>query len=441
VVTQRIIARFWAPLAATWLMMAVEGPFIAAVIARQGDAKLNLAAFGVAFALGMVVESPIIMVMSAATALVRDRGTLVALRRFVYLANVVITAVMVVLLLPPVFRWLTSTLLGLAPTVARLTYGATALLLPWPAAIGYRRFYQGVLISRGLTRRVAYGTVVRLSTMAGTALSLLLATGLPGAWVGCAALAAGGLPEAAASRVWAASSIAHFVAIGGGGTQPSMRALLAFYLPLALTSVLGLAVNPMVTFFMGHAASPLESLAVLPVVTGLVFVFRSAALALQEVGIALLGERCEGLRPLSRFALALGVGTAASLAVVAFTPVGGVWFTSVAGLSAELAAFATVPLCLLALMPGLETMLSFERALLVNARRTRFITTATGIEVAVIAVALGMLVGWAGWVGAVAAATALLLGRLSSITFLLGPARAACRLPGNETGVESAHAC
>ena len=42
--------RFWLPLAATWLMMAAEGPTLTAVIARLADPKLNLAAFGVTWA-------------------------------------------------------------------------------------------------------------------------------------------------------------------------------------------------------------------------------------------------------------------------------------------------------------------------------------------------------------------------------------------------------
>ena len=55
---------------------------------------------------------------------------------------------------------------------------ATAILIPWPAAIGYRRFYQGILVRHGLTRRVAYGTVVRLTSMSVTAPSLALTTSL-----------------------------------------------------------------------------------------------------------------------------------------------------------------------------------------------------------------------------------------------------------------------
>ena len=71
--TARRILRFWLPLEATWLMMAAEGPFLAAVIARLPAAKENLAAFGVATALAWIVESPIIMMLSASNALVRDK--------------------------------------------------------------------------------------------------------------------------------------------------------------------------------------------------------------------------------------------------------------------------------------------------------------------------------------------------------------------------------
>ena len=69
--TQRQILFFWAPLAATWLMMGVEGPYLAAVIARLPDPKFNLAAHGVAYAFALLVEAPVIMLMSATTALVR----------------------------------------------------------------------------------------------------------------------------------------------------------------------------------------------------------------------------------------------------------------------------------------------------------------------------------------------------------------------------------
>lgn len=137
---------FWLPLAATWLMMAVEGPFLSAIIARLADPTLNLASYGVAFSVALLVEAPIIMVMSATTALVRDRASMATMKRFVYVLSAVITLIMAGLTLPPIFSFLAQGIIRLPPDVAHLSHLACIALIPWPGAIGYRRFYQGILI-------------------------------------------------------------------------------------------------------------------------------------------------------------------------------------------------------------------------------------------------------------------------------------------------------
>ena len=421
--TLRRIFLFWAPLAATWLMMSVEGPFLAAVIARLGEAKFNLAAYGVAFSFALLIESPIIMMMSAATALVGDRGSFLALRRFAYALNALITALMGVLLLPPVFRFVAETLIGLPREVASLTHVAVAILLPWPAAIGYRRFYQGILIRHNLTRRVAYGTVVRVLGMTVTALSLYAFTKLPGAWVGAAALSAGVTMEAIASRFMARIVVKDLMR--GSGKMPgpplTTRAIVRFYTPLAMTSLLTMGVNPLVTFFLGRSRSGLESLAVMPVVASLVFAFRSGGVAYQEVGIALLGDSREGFAPLRRFAWILAAVTSGVLALVAFSPLAVGWLHTVSGLSMEMTRFALMPLRVLWLMPALEVVLSFQRSVLVHARRTPLITWATAVEVGGILAALAVGIGALDLVGALAAAVAVLAGRLGANLFLFGP--------------------
>ena len=111
--TQGRIFRFWLPLAATWLMMAVEGPFLAAVIARLTEPTYNLAAYGVAFSLALVVEAPVIMLMSAATALARNRLSYLRLRRFTHGLNAGVTLAMGVALLPPIFDVIAYSLIQL----------------------------------------------------------------------------------------------------------------------------------------------------------------------------------------------------------------------------------------------------------------------------------------------------------------------------------------
>jgi len=418
--TRRKIVIFWLPLFSTWLMMGVEGPFIAAVIARLAEAKFNLAAFGVAFSLGMFFESPIIMMLSAANVLVKDRRSYLKLRRFNNLLNLLITLAMLLVLLPPIFYWLTEGLIGLPPAVARLTRQATLLLLPWPAAIGYRRFYQGILIGNHLPRRVAYGTVVRLVAMAATALLLYLFSGLPGACVGTAALTTGVLAEALASRVMAGPLVRKLLAMpqAAGARVLANRELAAFYFPLALTSLLGLAVHPMMSFFLGKGRLPIESLAVLPVVNSLAFVFRSAGLSFQEAAIALLkkGEQSRG--KLRQFAWLLGGASSGLLVLIAFSPLVNWWFRDVSGLSAELAALAVVPIRIFAVIPALEVLLAFQRARFVVGQNTRPITLATALEVAIIALALLLAVSVTSLVGVTAAALAAMSGRICAVAYL-----------------------
>src|SRR5690606_12568760 len=196
---------------------------------------------------------------------------------------------------------------------------------------------------------------------------------LPGAWVGALALSAGVVVEAAAARMMAAGVIARLTAgaarpavpppeppgppeaesgaeAGSGGeevagaeaaartlvdrgesalrrTGAAARALrrrvaasgygeiARFCFPLALTSLIGLTVQPMLTFFMGRAVLPIESLAVFPVVHALSFLFRAPGLAFQEVVIALSGKRLENIVPLRRFGVGLGLALSGLLAL------------------------------------------------------------------------------------------------------------------------------
>ena len=241
--TYRQIFTFWLPLAGTWLMMAVEGPYLAAIIARLAQPTENLAAFGVAFAFAIIIEAPVIMLMAAATALVRDRHSYLALRRFAYGLSALLTGVQVVAVLPPVFSWIADTLVGLPPDVARLAHQGLAIMLPWPFAIGYRRFRQGLLISHNLTRRVAYGTMLRLVTMSVVALVASRVPSLQGVHIGATALAIGVVVEAVASR-WMSRELVSMLLDGRldrpGTPRLTLRAIASFYLPLALTLVLAI---------------------------------------------------------------------------------------------------------------------------------------------------------------------------------------------------------
>jgi hypothetical protein len=420
--SQRSIALFWAPLAATWIMMASEGPFLAAVIARLPDPTFNLAAHGVAFALAILIEAPVIMLMSAATALVKDRQSFLKLRNFSRGLCLGTTGILLVVLTPAVYDILMLSVLGVPEQVAEITYGALWFFLPWPSAIGYRRFLQGVLIRSGKTKLVAYGTVIRLIGMTVAALFGYLALDIPGAWVGGLALGAGVTTEAIAARFMAARTVGSIMAGELDSARPpalSYRDIARFYYPLALTSLIGLTVQPLLTFFMGRSIAPVQSLAVFPVVHALSFFFRSMGLAFQDTAIALMGDRFEHLRELERFAVTLGAATTAGLALVAFTPLSDVFFVTISGLTPDLAAFALTPTRVIVLLPALSVLLSLQRAVLVEGRRTQHITVATALEVGTVAVTFTILGFGLDLVGATAAFASFFAGRTMSNVYLL----------------------
>ena len=415
------IARFWSPLAATWVMMALEGPLIAATIARLPEAKINLASHGVVFAIAILVEAPVIMLLTAATALVRDRDSYRKLRLFAHGLNALATLLVLLLLVPAVFEPLILGLLDLPGEVADIIYGALWIYLPWPAAIGYRRFIHGVMISTGQTRQVAVGTVFRLASMAGTAFALPAFTDLHGAWVGAASLTVGVCVEAVAARIMATGSIRQVLSTapeGSGAAPISYRGILAFYYPLALTSLVALATHPLLTFFVGRARDPLESLAVLPVVHSLSFLFRAAGLSYQEAAIALTGNDFEHRRPVGRFALRMGLAATAAYALIVLTPLFGVWFETVSGLTPELSGYARIPALVLIPVPGLAFWLAHQSAIMVLLRRTKAITMATTLGLLGIVAIFPVLAWGLGWVGATAAVVAFLGGRLASNIYL-----------------------
>jgi len=420
--TQKRILAFWIPLAATWLMMSVEGPYLSALIARLAEPKFNLAAYGIAFSLALIIEAPVIMMMSASTALVKDYQSFKQLRKFNYILSASLTAAMIVFIFPPIFYFVTEYLIGLPREVSYLTHLAVMILIPWPGAIGYRRFYQGILIRNNLTRLVAYGTIIRLISMSITAFILFKFTDVPGVVIGASALSTAVICEAIASRLMVSKFLARLKSRASETqSELTIKEIIKFYYPLALTSLLTLGIQPFVTFFIGQSRMPLESFAVMPVVTSFVFLFRGLGLSYQEVVVALIGDNMSGFDQLKRFGVKLAFILASGLILIAFTPLAEIWFRDVSGLSESLTEFAKLPLMIMSFFPALTVLISFQRAVLVKGNDTKQITYGTAIEFVGIILVVAICIKYFLLVGAVAATIAFVIGRIAACGYLLPP--------------------
>jgi hypothetical protein len=398
----RHIVHTWWPLAASWLLMAVEGPAMSAVVARLADPEINLAAWGgVIWPLALIIESPIIMLLSTSTALSKDWDSYLKLRRFMMRAAVLLTALHALIAFTPLYHVVTVELIGAPPEIIEPARLGLMIMTPWTWSIAYRRFNQGVLIRFGHPRAVGLGTLVRLSAdglvlaigyLIGTNLiktPILIGTNLiktpiligtvPGIVVATSAITTGVISEAIYAGLRVQPVLRGQLRQAAPAGQPlTLRAFMRFYTPLAVTSLLSMLGQPISSAALSRMPDALDSLAVWSVVSGFIFLLRSLGFAYNEVVIALL-DAPRAARNLRRFAISLAALVTILLLTIAATPLASFWFGRVSALNPRLVALACRGLWVALPMPALSALQSWYQGTIVHSRRTRGITEAVAI--------------------------------------------------------------
>lgn len=379
----------WWPLAASWLLMATELPMVSAVVARLPLPEISLAAWGgVIFPISLLVESPIIMLLAASTALSKDWASYQKVRRFMMWAGGALSLLHVAIAFTPLYDFVVGGLIGAPMEIREPARIGLRLMTPWTWSIAFRRFHQGVLIRYGHSEAVGVGTAVRLTADA-TVLGLgLLHGGIPGIVVAGTAVATGVVAEAIYAGLRARPVVREQVRTAPRSSEEiTLGSFLRFYIPLALTSLLTLLIQPMGSAALSRMPRALDSLAVWPVVSGLVFMGRSMGMAYNEVVVAML-DRPRSYRSLRLFTVILALGTTGFLLLIALTPLSRFWFGTVSGLPARLVDLGSTALLYALPLPALVVMHSWYQGILVHDRRTNGVTEAVALGLVVSAIVL-----------------------------------------------------
>lgn len=389
------VVRTWWPLAASWVLMALEGPAINVVVARLVDPTIHLAAYGsLVFPLALFIEAPIVMLLAASTALSKDRAAYEKMRRFMHVTSACLTAIHALVAFTPLYGLVVSGLLGAPEEIVEPGRIGLMLALPWTWAIAYRRFNQGVLIRFGHSIAVGIGTGIRLlADVTVLVVGFFLGT-LPGTTVATCALIAGVLAEAAYTGFRVRPVLRRNLMPSTESSESlTTKAFLRFYVPLSLTSMIFLGVRPILTAAISRMPSPLESLAAWPVIGGLTFLFRSVGTAYNEVVIAHIQESGSS-HALRRFTGGLAVATSLGILLIAATPLSRIWFGTITGLGEDLILFAQGALWFAVLLPGAAALQSWFQGIVLHSKRTRYITEAILVYLVVITSVLWSGIAW-----------------------------------------------
>jgi len=412
---QRDILLFWLPLFSSWLLMMAEGPLISAAVNRLPDAVVHLAALGIVFSLAVAIESPIVNLLATSTAKVRDLQSYRQVRRLTLHWCAALTLFAAAVAWSGLFDLVVLGWMGVPTDIARWVRPGMALMIPWSAAIGWRRFLQGVLIAGGRTRAIAWGTAIRLSTSAGSTIFLAVRSDLPGALVGAWALVAGVLAEAIFATLAARPVVATFDA-GDAGPPLGYLELTRFHLPLAGTTVLTLLMQPFVTACLARLDRPIETLAAWPLIFQFLLLARAPALALPEAVIA-LGDKPENRPGLRRFSRSLTLASLVAMAVFALTPLSELYLRVFQNAEPGVSELAGLGFIFVIPLPALATLISWRRGLLIQEGRTLVVNAAMFVRLLTTALLLVAGLAWQ-WSGILTAGSAMVLSVVAELGYL-----------------------
>jgi hypothetical protein len=386
------VFQLWLPLAGSWLLMGIESPMLAAFVARMVSPEITLATWGsLVYPISLVVEGPIIMLLTASTALAKDLFAYQKLFKYMIFMSLTLSLIHILIAFTPLFFFVAEDLMNVPKSLLLPGKIGLQIMTPWTLMIAWRRLNQGVMIRHGSSNLVAIGTFIRLASLV-----LVLSygrwfTSFSGIIVGASAVAIAVTAEAIYAQVAVRRILKEMSHQSIESNQITRKSFMKFYLPLAITPLASLLIHPVGAAGMSRMPEALPSLAAWPVVYGLVFITRSLGFAFNEVVVALL-PRPNGKLELLRFTRILAISTSAFLALLALTPLGSFWFLYVSGLSEELAYLSSVTLIFAVLMPGYQAYQAWYSGLLINENKT------SGISYAVLVYAIIAIIGL--WIGA-----------------------------------------
>ena len=385
----RTIFALWLPLAVSFELMMLEGPTVQGAMGRLPSPELHLAAWGLTMSLSLLVESPVIMLLATAIALVQDADSYHALRRFMLTLAGSCTLLTALVVFTPLFDIIAGKIMGQPLPIVTAARPAMQIMLLWTAAIAWRRFYQGVLVRYGQTRRVSWGTAVRLSVVVSVATVLSALHRVPGVQVGAYALMAAVIAEALATTLFALPIIrgqgAGFRSKGTPNTQHpisntlSQREIWKFHAPLAATTLLTLLAQPMTAAALARLPNKTATLAVWPVVSMLLLVMRGWGLALQEITVS-QAKNPASHAPLRRFTVLVGLTTTLATALIAFTPLLNVYVGSLLHLPPNLHHLARIGIGAGVFLPLLSSLSAYAGGLIVANGQTHHRYRGMGIN-------------------------------------------------------------
>jgi progressive ankylosis protein len=404
------------PLSLSDVTMALGDPLTTTTIAHLADSRINLAAVGVAKTIAIFCESPIIMLLHASNALAPTQASRQALWKFTLIASGAMSLLLALTAIPAIFTIVGEGWLGVTSNLSPTVRSVLIITILWPLAIGWRRYFQGLLIHSGQSNAVAQAGMIRLLVVAAILIGGLIFK-FSGAIVAGMSLVWGVIAEAIAAtylaqKLGATKSPA---IISTPELPQDLAGVWKFYAPLGGTMVLVWGSRAALVGIVARANDGAIALAAWPAAWGLVLVIANSTRMVQQIII-----RNRKLMPdklLITFAITVGIACSLVLLLVNGTPLSTKaigWFI---GNDRELISRVRPVLLICAITPLLVSIQNALQGFLVSEGRTWAVNQATWMG-AIMMLGTAYFAVQANLNGSIAAATGMVIGGITEIVYL-----------------------
>jgi progressive ankylosis protein len=404
------------PLSLSDVTMALGDPLTTTTLAHLPDARTNIAALGVAKAIAIFCESPIIMLLHTSNALAPTQVSRRALWKFTLVASGAMSLLLALTTIPAVFAIVGEGWLGVSPALSDTIRSVLTIVILWPLAIGWRRYFQGLLIHSGQSYAVAQAGIVRLLVV-----GMILAGGFSlkfnGAIVAGMSLVWGVIAEAVAvtylAQKFGATKLPELISTPE--LPQDVAGVWKFYAPLGGTMMLVWGARAALVGIVARAEDGAIALVAWPAAWGLVLVIANSTRMVQQIIIRnrkLLPDRL-----LITFAMTVGIVCSLILLSVSGTSISDAaigWFI---GNDKELIARVRPVLLICTVIPLCVSVQNAIQGFLVSEGHTWGINQAAWIG-AIVMLGTAYLGTQSGQNGAIAAAIGMILGNMMEIGYL-----------------------
>jgi len=396
-------------------------PVLNALLARTSDPEAAIGGFAVALGISGLIALPQLRIQHLTLVFLEGRPALLALRRFVAVFGVAVSAVALLVALTPLSGLVLGRLFATEGSIRDEAAVSLIALIPFPALTVARMHLYGIALRSERPRVVWAGTVGGATAVLATA-SMLLALGVDGAPVAAIAVSVGAAFEVAGLSVLA----------GGLGSDrlvsieaPSQRALLVFFTPLLFAAFLPAVSTPLITATIARAPEADVSLAAFPLAMS-VFTFVTLIAGGVQPTVLSQFSRGDDPRGIRRFAVIVGfVAMIGGLLVAWVPPLTELVIADMLGASGRLFDLSVVGLRVLSFLPPLLTVEQLYAAVLLHTKRTRALVWVNAwrlLGLILYVVLVPRLTDWSGAaVGAGAISFTLALEAVVAVLYGRGP--------------------